>query len=35
MIESDLDITGIDLAKMAIEPLADYYYQEEKLQHVS
>ena len=33
MIESDLDIVGIDLARIAIEPLADYYYQEEKWQH--
>ncbi len=32
MIESDLDAVGIDLSKIVIEPLADYYYQEEKWQ---
>ncbi|AJC49438.1 bifunctional nicotinamide-nucleotide adenylyltransferase/Nudix hydroxylase [Allofrancisella guangzhouensis] len=30
MIESDLDILGIDLSLVKIEPLADYYYQEQK-----
>ena len=32
MIESDLKAVGIDLSKIVIEPLADYYYQEEKWQ---
>ncbi|QIV96431.1 bifunctional NMN adenylyltransferase/nudix hydrolase [Allofrancisella inopinata] len=30
MIEADLDILGIDLSLVEIEPLADYYYQEQK-----
>ena len=32
MIVSDLEAVGIDLSKIVIEPLADYYYQEEKWQ---
>lgn len=32
MIESDLKVVGIDLSRVVIEPLADYYYQEGKWQ---
>lgn len=30
MIEQDLDFVGVDLAKVEIEPLADFFYQEQK-----
>ncbi len=30
MIEFDLEAVGVDLSRIIIEPLADYYYQEEK-----
>ena len=32
MIKSDLEAVEIDLSRIVIEPLADYYYQEEKWQ---
>ncbi|AEB28295.1 bifunctional nicotinamide-nucleotide adenylyltransferase/Nudix hydroxylase [Francisella hispaniensis] len=32
MIESDLQVAGIDLDAVVIEPLADYFYQEQKWQ---